>query len=348
MRYNPLGHTDLRVSEICLGTMTFGEQNTADEAFAQMDLAIDSGINFFDTAELYAIPPRAETFGATETIIGDWLHARGNRDRIILASKIAGPAPAMPWIRSGQNRPDRKNIIAALEGSLRRLRTDYIDLYQIHWPDRSNNRFGQLGYRVPRQEDSAPTPILETLQVLGDLVQQGKIRHIGISNESPWGMMQWLHLAAQHNLPRIVSIQNPYNLLNRSFEIGLAEIAWQEKCGLLAYSPLARGTLSGKYLKGQRPTGSARAIDNRMSRYSSPECDAATAAYVDWAYSKMIDPCQMAIAFVRQQPFVTATIIGATTFDQLKRNIAAKDVVLDDVIVRGLESIHRRYPNPGP
>lgn len=348
MQYRPLGHTGINVSVLCLGTMTWGAQNDAAEAFAQMDYARDAGINFFDTAEMYAIPPRAESCGTTEAIIGDWLAARGGRDRLIIATKVAGPAPAMPWIRNGQNRLDRANITAALEGSLRRLRTDYIDLYQVHWPDRPNNRFGQLGYRYHAENDDAATPILETLSVLDDFVRAGKIRHIGISNESPWGMMQWLYLAEKHTLSRIASIQNPYNLLNRSFEIGLSEIAIKEKCGLLAYSPLARGTLSGKYLKGQMPANSARSYDNRMSRYNSPECDAATAAYVDWAHSKMLDPCQMAIAFACQQPFVTSVIIGATKMPQLERNIAVKDIALDDIVMRGLEAIHRRYPNPGP
>ena len=249
MEYRKLGHTDIDVSVICLGSMTWGQQNTAEQAFEQMDYAVSQGINFFDTAELYAIPPRAETYGRTEEIIGEWLQTRGKRDQLILASKIAGPGEDwIPHIRNGKTHFNRIDIAAALDASLQRLQTDYLDLYQLHWPQREANFFGQLGFETPEEEHL--TPILETLEALGEQVKAGKIRHIGLSNETPWGVMQFLHYAEQADLPRIVSVQNPYSLLNRSYEIGLAEISWREQAGLLAYSPLGFGVLSGKYLGG--------------------------------------------------------------------------------------------------
>jgi len=346
MKKHPLGRTGLQVSEICLGTMTWGKQNSMAEAFAQMDYAIEHGINFFDTAELYAIPPTAESYGATERIIGEWLKARGLRERIVLASKVCGPTAWCPHIRDGKSRLDATNIIKACEGSLRRLQTDYLDLYQTHWPDRNTNFFGKLNYH--HQPDDPMTDIEETLAALDTLCQQGKIRHIGVSNETPWGVMEHLRLAVAYNQPRIASIQNPYNLLNRSFEIGLAEIACREQVGLLAYSPLAFGVLSGKYLDGQRPEGGRLTLFDSYSRYSNTEACSATAAYVTLANEHRLDPAQMALAFIRQQPFVSSTIIGATTMTQLKSNIASCTLLLSDELMQAIEAIHRRHPNPAP
>ncbi len=346
MIYRKLGNTDIEVSAICLGTMTWGEQNSESEAFAQMDEALERGVNFLDTAELYAIPPRAETCGRTEEIIGNWLRRSGRRDSIVLASKVCGPTAWCPHIRGGRARLDAENIRAACEGSLRRLQTDYIDLYQVHWPERHTNFFGRLGFQ-PEAEEHV-TPIEETLSALSELVSAGKVRHVGISNETPWGIMRYLQLAETAGLPRIVSIQNPYNLLNRSFEIGLAEIAWREQAGLLAYSPLAFGTLSGKYLDGARPGGARITLFPDYTRYTTAEGQAATAAYVEIARRHGLDPAQMALAFVHAQPFVTATIIGATTMQQLTTNIASINLRLSDEIISEIEAIHTRHPNPCP
>ncbi|QIK38811.1 NADP(H)-dependent aldo-keto reductase [Caldichromatium japonicum] len=346
MLYRPLGRTGIQVSALCLGTMTFGEQNTESEAHAQLDLAFSIGINFIDTAEIYPVPPCAETYGMTETIIGNWLKSRRCRDRVILATKVAGPGDWLPYLRSGKARLDRANIEAALDGSLKRLKTDWIDLYQLHWPDRSTNFFGRLGY-VP-EDDSNSVSLWETLEVLGDLVKAGKIRMVGVSNETPWGLMRYLALAEQHNLPRVVSIQNPYNLLNRTFEIGLAEIAIREQCGLLAYSPLGFGVLSGKYLNGQRPPGARITRFERFSRYLNGEAERATAEYVALARLHGLDPAQMALAWVNSRPFVTSTIIGATTLEQLKSNIGSLDLRLDDAVIAGIETIHTKQPNPAP
>ncbi len=345
MLYRPLGQTGVDVSALCLGTMTFGEQNTEAEAFEQLDRALAAGINFIDTAEMYPVPPKAETQGATETIIGNWLAARGGRDRLIIASKVAGRADWLPYLRGGP-KLDRANIEAALEASLRRLQTDYLDLYQLHWPDRKTNFFGSLGYEHAEQDDSVP--LLETLQVLDDLVRAGKVRHVGLSNETPWGAMRFLALAEQHGLPRMVSIQNPYNLLNRSFEVGLAEVAMREHCGLLAYSPMAFGVLSGKYLNGARPPKGRVTLFERFSRYSNPEAEAATADYVAIARRHGLDPAQLALAWVTSRPFVTANIIGATTMAQLDADLASLDLTLTDEIVAEIEAAHRQQPNPAP
>ncbi len=347
MQYRKLGRTGIEVSTLCLGTMTFGEQNTEKEAHAQLDYALEQGINFIDTAELYAIPPRAETYGKTEEIIGTWLGKRGKRDDIILASKVCGPGSDwLPHIREGKTRLDRHNITKAIEGSLKRLNTDYLDLYQLHWPDRKTNFFGSLGYS--HDPDDHPTPIIETLQLLNDLVQEGKVRHIGLSNETPWGLMRFLQLAEWMEMPRVVSIQNPYNLLNRSFEIGLAEIAIREEVGLLAYSPMGFGVLSGKYLDGGMPEGSRLNLWPNYDRYSNPQAVAATAAYVKLARNHGLDPAQMALAYVNSRPFLTSTIIGATRMEQLKANIASIDLQLSDEVLEGIEAIHRRQPNPAP
>ncbi len=347
MLYRRLGNTDLDVSVICLGTMTFGEQNTEAEAHAQLDYALTQGVNFIDTAELYAIPPNAETYGRTEEYIGSWLHKRGRRDDIILASKVVGPSQGwLDHIRNGQARLDRKNITAALEGSLRRLRTDYLDLYQLHWPDRRTNFFGKLGYEHDPQDN--PVPIEETLAVLGELVSAGKVRHIGLSNETPWGVMRFIAAAERLGLPRVVSVQNPYSLLNRSYEVGLAEVSIREQAGLLAYSPLGFGVLSGKYLEGKHPRGARLTLFPDYRRYSSEEGIEATRRYVTLAREHGLDPAQMALAYVNTRPFLTSTIIGATTMEQLQANIASIDLELPATVLEGIEAIHHAIPNPSP
>lgn len=348
MEYKQLGKTDIQVSILGLGTMTWGEQNTKDEAFAQMDYATAQGINFFDCAELYPIPPNGTTYGQTEIIIGEWFRARGKRQDIILASKVAGPADGwLPHIRDeATRRLDRKNIEAALEASLRRLQTDYLDLYQLHWPDRKTNFFGKLGY-VHHPEDQ-PVAIEETLSVLHDIVRTGKVRHIGLSNETPWGVMRFISTADQQAMPRIVSVQNPYNLLNRSYEIGLAEVSIREQCGLLAYSPLGFGVLSGKYLNGTRPQGARISRWPDYNRYLNPQAVAATEAYVTLAADHDLDPAQMALAFVNSRPFLSSNIIGATSLAQLARNIDSLNITLSDEVLMDIEAIHRQHPNPGP
>ena len=280
MEYRQLGRSELKVSALCLGSMTWGEQNTEAEGFVQIDRAREAGVNFLDTAEMYPVPPRQDTYGATERIVGNYFKARGNRADWILASKVAGPGNGIDYIRGGQLKHDRRHIVAALDESLKRLQTDWIDLYQLHWPERSTNFFGQLGYRHQKQDF---TPLQETLEVLGEQVKAGKIRHIGLSNETPWGTMKFLQLADSLVLPRMVSIQNPYNLLNRSFEVGLAEVAIREQCGLLAYSPLAFGMLSGKYANGARPADARITLFSRFSRYTNPQSQAACDRYVELA-----------------------------------------------------------------
>ena len=347
MQYRKLGNTGLEVSVICLGTMTWGEQNTRPEAFAQLDYAFAQGVNFFDTAELYPIPARGETYAQTEVIIGEWLKKTGNRDRIVLASKIAGPGVGwIDHIRQGRTRFDRANIQAALEGSLRRLQIDCIDLYQLHWPERNTNFFGRRGFEPG--DESELTPVVETLGVLQEFVQAGKIRHVGLSNETPWGIMRFLQAAGQSGLPRVVSVQNPYSLLNRSYEVGSAEISWREHCGLLAYSPLGFGVLSGKYLNGARPPGARLTLFPDYTRYSSPAAQQATAEYAALARAHGLDGAQMALAFVHSRPFLTSTIIGATTMEQLRSNIASIDLQLSAGVLEGIAAIHEAHPNPSP
>jgi aryl-alcohol dehydrogenase-like predicted oxidoreductase len=346
MEYRRLGHTDIKVSAMCLGTMTFGEQNTESEAHTQLDYAVEAGVNFIDTAEMYPVPPKGETYGRTEEYIGSWLQQRGIRDRVILASKVAGPARDLDYLRNGKARLDRANIEAALDGSLRRLRSDYLDLYQLHWPDRSTNTFGKLGYQ--HDPNDQPIPIEETLQVLGDLVHAGKVRHIGLSNETPWGAMCFLQAAKELNLPQAVSVQNPYSLLNRSFEIGMAEVAHREGLGLLAYSPLGFGVLSGKYLGGNRPAGARLTLFDRFQRYRGQRGQLATEAYVSLARSQGLDPAQMALAYVASRPFVTSVIIGATSLDQLANNLKSLDLRLSPLVLSAIEEIHRGNPNPCP
>jgi aryl-alcohol dehydrogenase-like predicted oxidoreductase len=346
MNMRRLGRTEMSISALCLGSMTWGEQNTEAEAFEQLDHARAAGINFIDTAEMYPTAPRAETYGRTEQIIGNWLADRGGRDKTVIATKVTGPGSRFPYMRDGKPRLNRTHITAAIEASLKRLRTDYIDLYQLHWPDRGGGSFGTLGYKHDPQAEE--TPIAETLAVLDDLVRAGKVRTIGVSNERPWGVMRFLGLAEAGRGPRIVSIQNPYSLLNRSFETSLAEVATRESCSLLAYAPLGAGTLTGKYLNGQRPAGARRTLWPDNLRYQGEHADAAVAAYVDLARASGLDPAQMALAFVLSRPFVTSAIIGATTMAQLRNSIAAAQVTLPPDVLAGIESIHRLHTYPCP
>jgi len=346
MKYFCLGDSDIKVSAIALGTMTWGEQNSLADAFLQMDYALSQGVNFFDAAEMYPVPPKADTYGQTENIIGEWLTKTGNRNKIILATKVVGRSNGFPYIRDGNLRLDRKNITQALEASLKRLRTDYIDLYQLHWPDRITNYFGKLGY--DHEDEVETSQIVETLSVLNDLINEGKIRTIGLSNETPWGVMKFLQLSEKHQLPTIKSIQNPYNLLNRSYEIGMAEVSHRENVGLLAYSPLAFGVLSGKYLGGRKPADCRITLFERFSRYSNAQAEKAVAAYVALANEHQLDPAQMALAFVNNQTFLTSNIIGATSMLQLKANIESAKITLTEDVLSGIESIHTRYPNPCP
>ncbi|QCU89945.1 NADP(H)-dependent aldo-keto reductase [Thiomicrorhabdus sediminis] len=348
MQYTTLGHTDIKISRICLGTMTWGEQNSQAEGFAQMDYALDRGVNFWDTAELYSVPPKAQTYGATETIIGNWFAKHGRRNEVVLASKIAGPAEFVEHIRNGQTRFNKKTIESALDASLQRLQTDYLDLYQLHWPERPTNFFGKLGFDYPEQDSTNLTPIEETLAALSEQVEKGKIRSIGLSNETAWGTMKFIQIAEKMGLEKIVSVQNPYSLLNRSYEVGLSEIAHQENVGLLAYSPLAFGVLSGKYLNNQWPEGARITLFSRFDRYFNEQADSATQAYVDLAKEHNLSPATMALAYVNSRPFVTSNIIGATTMDQLKENIASIEVALNHELLEQLEQIHQRYTYPSP
>ena len=346
MQYRKLGNTEIDVSVICLGTMTWGEQNNQQQAFEQMDYALSQGVNFFDTAELYSIPPQADTYGATEQIIGQWVKQRGQRDKIVLASKIAGPGPGwVDHIRGGQTRFNKSHIQQAVDDSLQRLQTDYIDLYQLHWPERKTNFFGQLGY-APEQDEF--TTIEETLGALDEQIRAGKIRYIGLSNETPWGVMSFLNSAASKGLPRIMTVQNPYNLLNRSYEVGMAEVSYREQCGLLAYSPLGFGVLSGKYLNNQQPEGARITRWPHYARYTNPQAMQATERYVTLANQHGLDPAQMALAYVNSRPFLTSTIIGATNLQQLKMNIASIDLTLNNEMISAIDSIHQAIPNPSP
>lgn len=346
MHYHRIPHSTLEVSQLGLGTMTFGEQNSEADAHAQLDLAIRSGINFIDTAEMYPVPPRPETQGLTEQYIGSWLKQRGSRDKIILASKVSGPSRGNDASIRPNMALDRKNIREALDASLKRLNTDYLDLYQLHWPQRQTNYFGKLGYQY--SETTAQVTLLETLEALTEQVRAGKIRYIGVSNETAWGVMRYLQLAEKHELPRIISIQNPYSLLNRRFEVGLAEISQHEGVELLAYSSLAFGTLSGKYLNGAQPAGARNTLFSRFTRYSGEQSQQAIAEYVALARQHQIDPSQMALAYVRQQPFVASTLLGATTLEQLQTNIDSFNLTLNAEILEGIEAIHRRYTYPAP
>ncbi|MEK0274053.1 NADP(H)-dependent aldo-keto reductase [Vibrio vulnificus] len=344
MQYTKLPHSTLEISKLCLGTMTFGEQNSQQDAFEQLDYAVAQGINFIDTAEMYPVPPKAQSQGLTEQFIGNWLSKSGKREKVLIATKIAGPRN-VPYIRDNMSL-NRRHIHTAIDDSLTRLQTDYVDLYQLHWPQRQTNCFGQLNYPYPDTQEEVT--LIETLEALNELVKAGKIRYIGVSNETPWGVMTLLRLAEKHDLPRIVSIQNPYNLLNRSFEVGLSEISHYEGVQLLAYSPMAFGTLSGKYLDGARPKGARCTLFERFQRYFIPQGLEATNAYVSLARDYGLDPAQMALAFVNQRPFVASNIIGATTLDQLKANIESLNVKLEDEVLNKIQQIGTTYSNPCP
>ena len=345
MNYRKLGNTELQVSTICLGTMTWGEQNTQNEGFEQMDYALDHGINFFDTAELYAVPPKKETYGKTEEIIGNWFKLKKNRKKVILASKISGPG--LSWIRGGENQFDKKNINLAVEGSLKRLNTDYIDLYQLHWPERSTNYFGKLGYE---HEDKKDWNDFETiLDSLNDLIKSGKIRYIGLSNETAWGLSKFLEISSSKNLPRMVSVQNPYNLLNRTYEVGIAEISIREKSGLLAYSPLASGILTGKYRNGALPDGSRmKLFSDRFPRYKTANATNAVEEYYKIAKNFDINLAQMCLKFCEMQKFMTSVIIGATTMEQLKTDVESVNVKINNEVLKKINDIHKLIPNPCP
>lgn len=346
MKYNMLGRTDIKVSEICLGTMTWGSQNNEAEAHQQLDYALDKGVNFIDTAELYPTTPLSpETYGDTERFIGSWHSARGNRDKIVLASKVAGPGRA--YIRGGQPMT-RAGILEAIDGSLKRLRTDYLDLYQLHWPNRGHYHFRQAWTYDPSSQDPARTAdeMAEVLETTGELVKAGKIRAVGLSNETAWGTMQFLKLSESRRLPRIASIQNEYNLLYRTFDLDLAEVSHHENVGLLAYSALAAGLLTGKYLGGVRPEGSRITKNGDLGGRYQPLQEPAVAAYVALAREHGIDPAQLALAFCLTRPFMTSVIIGATSMEQLATDIAAADITLSADVMKALQNLHRRYPAP--
>lgn len=348
MEYRKLGHSDIDVSVICLGTMTYGEQNTEQEAHQQLDYALDCGVNFIDTAEMYAVPIKPETQGLTEQYIGSWVAGRSDRDKYVLASKVAGPG--VDHVRGG-TQFTRQQITEALEGSLSRLQTDYLDLYQLHWPARNSNFFSRLDYiadvgeNLVAQEDI----IHESLATLSDLHQQGKIRTIGLSNESAWGTMRYLELAKQHGLERIVTVQNPYSLLNRSYEIGMAEVSHRENVGLLAYSPLGFGVLTGKYQKEGGPKNARLNLwKDYFPRYVTPAGVTATEQYIALAEDNGLTPTQLALAFVNTRSFVISNIIGATTMEQLKENIETWDVTLSDDVMAGIQEVHQKISNPCP
>ena len=348
MKYRKLGITDLDVSVICLGTMTFGEQNTQQDAFNQMDYAIEKGVNFFDTAELYAVMPRKETYGKTEEIVGNWFKEKKNREKIILASKIASKSDGLEWIRDGSETLgfDKLNMNAAIDASLKRLKTDYIDLYQLHWPERKVPKFGQLDYKYD-PSDNKWTTIEEVLYNLDQLVKAGKIRYAGLSNETPWGMMKFLQVAKEKNLPRMMSIQNVYSLVNRVFDIANSEVSISENCGLLAYSPLAGGRLSGKYIGDLHPKNARYTLwPQRFSRHHTERGEVAIEKYVNLSKKYGIAPSTFSNAFVNDRPFLTSNIIGATNMNQLKENIDSIDIEISDEMLKEIENIHLTYPNP--
>ena len=345
MNFKKLGNTDLDVSTICLGTMTWGEQNSEKEAFDQMDYAFENDVNFWDTAEIYAIPPKKNTYGKTEEIIGNWFTKSKMRSKVILATKISGPGPS--WIRGGGNQYDEKNLNEAVNDSLKRLKTDYIDLYQLHWPERKTNFFGKLGYE--HDDNDEWTQFEDILVDLKKFIDQGKIRYIGLSNETPWGLLKFLEISKNKNLPKMLSVQNPYNLLNRTYEVGLAEISVREQTGLLAYSPLACGYLSGKYMNNQLPKGSRIELHKDFwTRYNKPNTDKAINSYYKIAKKHKLDLAQMSLKFLEIQPFVTSVIIGATKMDQLKTNIESVNIKLTDDIINEINEVQKTYPNPCP
>ena len=345
MEYRQLGESDLSVSALSLGTMTFGEQNSEREAHAQLDLAVSRGVNLIDTAEMYPVPPRAETVHRTESYVGSWLKQQKKRDRLIIATKIVGPSRGFAWIR-GTPRVNRAHIQAAIEDSLRRLNTDYVDLYQIHWPDRYVPMFGGSSYDMTQEHEA--TPIAEQLQALGELVQAGKVRYIGLSNETPWGVAEFVRLAGELSLPKVVSVQNAYHLMNRTFESGLAEVCRHTQVGLLAYSPLAFGWLSGKYIANPEAKGRITLFPGFGQRYAKPNVQSATMEYLRIAREAGLRPAQMALAFVRSRWVTASVILGATTIDQLNENLDSAGIELPPDVLTQIEAVHQRYPNPAP
>ena len=344
MNFNKLGNSDIKVSSICLGTMTWGEQNSQKEAFEQMDYGLDQGVNFWDTAELYAVPPREETYGHTESIIGNWFEKTKKRDKIILATKVAGPS--RKYLRNGENNFVGENLESALNNSLKRLKTDYIDLYQLHWPERNVNNFGKLGYI---HKDNTWSQFEDILEELSKYIKQGKIRYVGLSNETPWGVMNYLKISNDKHLPRMMSIQNPYSLLNRSYEVGLSEVSIREKIGCFAYSPLASGYLTGKYRNSNFPKGSRMERDfDFWTRYRKPNTEEAIEEYFKISNKYGLDMSQMSIKFCEIQDFMTSVIIGATTLEQLKTNIESVNVNLSNEIIKEINKVQTIYPNPCP
>lgn len=356
MQYRNLGDTDIQVSSICLGTMTFGDQNTESEAHDQLDYAVAHGVNFIDTAEMYPVPPKAETYTRTETIVGNWLKTQA-RDNIVLGGKVAGPRRGMHWIRNGPLALDRANIRSAIEGSLKRLQTDYIDVYQLHWPERNVPMFGQYQFDPANEYESGIyeqgslkewVSIHQQLETLSELVKEGKVRAIGLSNEQPWGVMEFLRIARQYDLPLVASLQNCYNLINRGMEFGMTEILYREKVSLLAYSPLAFGHLTGKYVDDPVAIGRVTMFLGYAQRYKKPNVPPATVAYAHLARKHGMTPAQMALAFVYHRWFITSTIIGATSMTQLMENMDAWDCKLSPELLNEIEQLHLRYMNPAP
>lgn len=346
MQYVNLGNTGLKVSKICMGTMTFGQQNTEGEAHEQLNYAISNGINFIDTAELYSVPGRAETQGSTERHIGSWLKNQSDREKLVLATKITGPNPGLAYIRNPLNF-SKEQLNIAIDGSLQRLQTDYVDIYQLHWPERKVNSFGKLGYEYDEEEQWEDN-FLEIITHLNELIKQGKIRHWGVSNETPWGVMNFLRKAEQHALPKPITIQNPYNLLNRTFEVGLAEVCIRENIGLLAYSPMAFGLLSGKYHDGSDVRNCRINLFPKLPRYTKETTFQVAEMYVKIAQKYGLSPAQMALAYVNSRSFLYSNIVGATSMDQLKENIDSIHLVIPDEAVKEIEDVHKLNSNPAP
>ena len=346
MQYQTLPQLNEKVSKICLGTMTWGQQNSESDAHEQMDLALSEGVNFWDTAEMYPSPPDKDKQGDTERFMGTWFQKTKQRDKVVLASKIS----SMDFLRDGQTRFNAAHISSAIDGNLERLQTDYIDIYQLHWPERQTNYFSQLGYTeaMAAQPLDDLTPFLETIQALNDEIKKGRIRAYGLSNDTAWGLMRYLWEADKNGLIAPITVQNPYSLLNRLYEVAMAEIAHRENVGLLAYSPLGFGVLSGKYLDGKRPTGARLTMYDRFARYTNEEALSATAQYAKIADDAGLDMAQMALAFVNSRSFVTSNIIGATTIEQLKSNIDSINLTLDSDVLDAIEAVHTQHPNPSP